>query len=522
MRYPTTAGWPRPARCFGALFALLLIMGSATVLDSRAGGQSPGPQGGPPNILFIILDDVGIDQLGIFNPLDPDPVSTPNIDVIAQNGVRFTNCWMMPECSPSRSTVFTGRFPLRTGVDAAILSYDLPQAQLSPFEVTTPQVLSGARYQSALIGKYHLGGPDLNPAGFGTPAALGWDFYLGNLQGGPPFIDPTLGNQIADTTMYTCGFPIGDTRGACWFKGPSNQVLCDDNDGAGYTGHECVTLGGIPKLTADGGFAPACTPTAASPDFSGFNGYYAWQQVINDHGKVPVRTARKYMSTVQTDTAIDWILDQSQGQPWMCTVSYDAIHTPYQQPPAHLYPPGFEWPPDVEEDCGKADAQKILGDLMLFAMDSEIGRLMVGIGLASRGPSGELIYDPQDSNTMVVLLGDNGTFVTSVRDPYDPLRAKATPYQTGVLAPLVVAGPLVQVPNRPVHHLVNSVDLFELFGEIAGIDVRSVVPSSHILDSRPVLPYLTNPDHPAIRQYNFTQLGDGVRPPPRLRRGRVS
>ena len=42
--------------------------------------------------------------------------STPNLDALANAGVRFSNTWSMPECSPSRATIFTGRYPLRTGV----------------------------------------------------------------------------------------------------------------------------------------------------------------------------------------------------------------------------------------------------------------------------------------------------------------------------------------------------------------------------------------------------------------------
>src|SRR5262249_19552871 len=92
---------------------------SALVLLGTTTCNFPPPQGQPPNILFIILDDVGIDQLTSFNPNSLDPPSTPNINAIAAAGVKFTNCWMMPECSPSRSTFITGRWPLRTGVTAA-------------------------------------------------------------------------------------------------------------------------------------------------------------------------------------------------------------------------------------------------------------------------------------------------------------------------------------------------------------------------------------------------------------------
>jgi arylsulfatase A-like enzyme len=462
------------------------------------------------------MDDVGIDQLQAFNPLAR--VRTPNIDTLVAHGVRFTSNWMMPECSPSRAAFFTGRYPLRTGVEAAILSYGLPSSQVSPYEVTTPQVLAHAGYISALIGKFHLGGPDNNPAGFRTPSVLGWDYYNGNLQGGPPFIDPTLGGQIADTTRYPCGFPLGEQRGVCWFYGPGNQIRCDDNHGAGYTGHDCVTLGGIPALDASGDFASTCAEATIQPAFTNYNGYYVWPQVINDRGRLQQSTVRQYMSVFNTDTAIDWLQKHPRGQgknarPWMCAVSYDSIHTPYQQPPTNLYPPGFSWPPEIGEGCTNEAQLKILGDLMLYALDQEIGRLLVGAGLAQRLPSGQLDYRPEATDTMVILVGDNGTYLSGVNAPYDPLRSKGTTYQTGVTTPLVISGPLVKQPGRMVGAMVNAVDLFQLFGEIAGLDVRALVPSSHILDCHPMLAYLTNPAQRPIRHFNFTQIGQANKSP---------
>jgi hypothetical protein len=81
----------------------------------------------------------------------------------------------------------------------------------------------------------------------------------------------------------------------------------------------------------------------------------------------------------------------------------------------------------------------------------------------------------------------------------------------------MIAGPLVSSPNRDVESMVNIADLFQLFGEIAGIDVRKALPSSHILDSVGMLSYLTNPNQPSIRQTNFTQTGNNIHvtaPPP--------
>src|SRR3954470_22203645 len=97
---------------------------------------TPSPQPPKtPNILFFIMDDVGIDQMKVFGYGGATPPRTPNIDAIAHAGVRFRNTWAMPECSPSRAVFFEGRYPLRTNVLAAIFSQDLANSQVSPFEI---------------------------------------------------------------------------------------------------------------------------------------------------------------------------------------------------------------------------------------------------------------------------------------------------------------------------------------------------------------------------------------------------
>lgn len=498
--------WFRTARlAAGVVLGALLLALEPLTLTVRS--SSP-----PPNILFIIMDDVGNDQLRTFNPLAP-PGLTPVLDTLAQQGVSFDRCWMMPECSPARACYFTGRFPFRTGVKSALLSYNLPSSQVSPYEMTAPRLLAHAGYTSALIGKYHLGGPGNNPAGIRAPSALGWDHYNGCLVGGPPFIDVTLGGQTTNKALYPCGFPVGPERGVCWFQGPSANLYCDDNNGAGYTGQECVQLGGIPALRADGGFAATCLEATIPPDFSVYSGYYVWPRTLNSGTNVAQTVDRRYMVTAQTDDAVAWIKQQaSNNAPWMCTVSYSSIHTPYQQPPTSLYPPGFSWPAGVAEG-NQTEAQiKVVSNLMLYALDREIGRLLVGVGLATRLPSGQLHYTPEATDTMVIVVGDNGTYFQSVNPPYNPFRAKGSAYQTGILGPLLVAGPLVQQPGRTVSSMVNAVDLFELFGEIAGLNVRQVVPSSHILDCAPTLAYLTNPSAAPSRRYNYTELGSVIPP----------
>ena len=62
--------------------------------------------------------------------------------------------------------------------------------------------------------------------------------------------------------------------------------------------------------------------------------------------------------------------------------------------------------------------------------------------------------------------------------------------------------------------MISITDLFQLFGDIAGADVRKIVPASHILDSQPMLAYLTNPHQPSIRKTNFTQTANNIHPVP--------
>src|SRR5690606_33664582 len=75
----------------------------------------------------------------------------------------------------------------------------------------------------------------------------------------------------------------------------------------------------------------------------------------------------------------------------------------------------------------------------------------------------------------------------------------------------VIGGPMVQQRGRTVDHLVSCTDLFSLFGEAAGLDVRQLVPDAHVLDSRPMLGYLTNPNQAPYRQTIYSEIGVGLK-----------
>ena len=80
------------------------------------------------------------------------------------------------------------------------------------------------------------------------------------------------------------------------------------------------------------------------------------------------------------------------------------------------------------------------------------------------------------------------------------------------LGALIVAGSLVNEQGRDVEAMINIADVFQLFGELAGIDVHDVVPSSRQLDSVSLLPYLESPAQQPIRGINSTQLDANIEP----------
>lgn len=123
----------------------------------------------PPNVVIIYADDMGYGDLHIYG----SNLSTPNIDKLAMQGVRFTN-WTSanPVCSPSRASLLTGRYPTRVGVPRVLNSTD--KTGLNRDEQTLADLLKARGYATQCVGKWHLGvTPEL------LPTRRGFDHYLG-------------------------------------------------------------------------------------------------------------------------------------------------------------------------------------------------------------------------------------------------------------------------------------------------------------------------------------------------------
>ena len=237
--------------------AFYAVMWSLVVTPLHADApRSKSAIGTPPNILVIVLDDIGMDQMA-FPPFGwnamPEAPSMPVLAEIATKSVSFRNFWATPECSPSRAAMLTGRQSFRTGVVTAIVDPMLPISQLHPSEVTVAKLLREAGYISGMLGKYHMGGGAENtPPGYGFEApftTLGLDFYDGYWDL-PPSVDSTIGGQTA-TGTYDCGGIGGFTvRGAACF--PDGRCIANVNP------FEAMAMGATPLLKRDGTLAATC------------------------------------------------------------------------------------------------------------------------------------------------------------------------------------------------------------------------------------------------------------------------
>src|SRR3954451_18313279 len=109
----------------------------------------------PPNVVVILADDMGYSDIGSYG----SEISTPNLDRLGSQGVRFTQFYNCARCCPSRASLLSGLYPHQAGVGG--MTGDQGQrgyrGSLQPSCVTSAQVLKTAGYRTAMVGKWHVG-----------------------------------------------------------------------------------------------------------------------------------------------------------------------------------------------------------------------------------------------------------------------------------------------------------------------------------------------------------------------------
>jgi len=411
----------------------VVVMVSSFVILRTSGerstaGHATGAPTQTPNVLLIIADDMGIDKIGSYGrdayqgyPEEagflPD---TPVLDDLAEVGVRFTDAWANPTCSPTRAALFTGNHGFRTGVGMPIGRANASVLEYS--ETTLAETLKLEGYTSGMFGKWHLGEKDA-PEGWWRGDDIQWEAHIGEVVSfeAPPLI-----------------------HGWDMFSG--------------------TITGAVDSIDGDG--------------------YYRWTAVENDRcegcresNRLEVRQVTEYATIQSVSDALTWANRQSDaGLPWMVSLTLNAPHSPFELPPegCSYRPEGAEAPlknqPAIYEEM--VECMDIQVGILLENIDDLENTLVIFVGdngtakevAEGRFDDGRGKGTVYESGVRVPLIIADGAAILRTADPC--ATAHCAVHEPGV------------VTNAPAH----VVDLFATIAEVVGarsdtsLDGVSLVP----------------------------------------------
>ncbi|MEM6900346.1 MAG: sulfatase-like hydrolase/transferase [Pseudomonadota bacterium] len=387
----------------------------------------------PPNIIFILADDLGINDISTFGGgLASGAVPTPNIDQLAADGAMFTNAYSgTGTCAPSRAMLLTGRYPTRTGFEftptpdgmgriVSIVSEDLREGSSLPpvvwneataassvpyedkglptEEVTIAEVLQTVGYHSVHIGKWHLGRSLPFRAvsqGFNESLLMSSGLYL-------PEDDPRVVNAK---------LPFDPIDVFLWAR----MQFAADYDRAG----EDVT---------ENHFEPA-----------------------------------SYITDYYTDEALN-VIDANKNRPFFLYLAHWGSHTPLQATRED-----YEAVGDLEPHRLRVYAA------MVRAIDRSVGRIVE-----------KLEEEGLSENTIIVFSSDNGgAGYIGIPDVNAPYRGwKITLFEGGIRVPMFIKWPARISPGTIVDDPVAHIDVMPTLASAAGAEI----PESIVIDGQSMLP----------------------------------
>jgi arylsulfatase B/arylsulfatase I/J len=360
---------------------------------------------------MLVIDDVGWGDVGYHKSNFP----TPNIDALVKEGVELDRMYAMPQCSPTRAAIMTGRWAWTIGMQHFTTIMPGATAGIPQETPTVAEVLRDAGYDTHAIGKWHLGASSKSQ----TPVGRGFNSYLGYIQGETDYYDRTL---------PSCGEQICLFRGNCEGK-----------------------MSGM-----------ACSKPMISPYGKQAAGFDFWDGItpsLKDMGKY---TMHSYMARFEellkpyNKTAVD--------KPLFVYFAQQLLHIPLQLPDA---PHHLDACRDVTGDCNTQGVNRTVLCAMASQLDESIGRtvqMLKDYGL----------YD----NTVIWVVSDNGgmthwgdTFPASASSNF-PLRGgKTTLFEGGVRVPAWVMGGGLPATAKGTKRkeLLHAVDMFPTMAGLAGL-----------------------------------------------------
>jgi arylsulfatase A-like enzyme len=180
---------------FIGLLMLLIACSSSGLEVTDDVDTTDSTNASKPNILLVIADDMGLDATPNY-PEGTIKPNMPNLQSLMNSGVRFTNLWSYPVCSPTRASILTGKYGSKTGVQQVGDVISTTESSIQSFLKSN----TANAYTSAIIGKWHLS----NNAS--DPTTMGIDYFAGILNGGVQSYTNwnfTENNVTSNSTEYT-------------------------------------------------------------------------------------------------------------------------------------------------------------------------------------------------------------------------------------------------------------------------------------------------------------------------------
>ncbi len=387
--------------------------------------------GKPPNILFIVIDDLGKYEVSAYGS---ETVTTPNIDRLAAEGVLFADCYVnSPVCAPSRAGLMSGRYPPRYGFETQPMEiypnnlavyamgkymvntgdfvmdtkpkfppeWQIQKQGLPPTELTLAEVLKMRNYHTACIGKWHLGfAKEL------IPNNRGFDYQYG----------------------FYGAFSLYSKK-----RNSPNMVNYIQNS---------------------------------------FSAKHQWKVGRKETSAIRRNNKRikeeRYLTYAILDEGMEFMArHRDDKDPFFLYLAFNAVHVPFQAPRVYY-----------EMESGDKDEMKRVYHAMIHALDDAIGMIMdkmKGMGL--------------DKNTIVYFISDNGgASYTGATDNGPYKGGKLTMFEGGVNVPFIMKWK-GHIPEGMVYrHPVSSMDIFMTSAKIA----ECPLPRDRIYDGVNLIPYLNN------------------------------
>ncbi len=384
----------------------------------------------PPNILFIVVDDLGKFELSAYGS---ETMYTPHIDQLAKEGVLFTDCYVnAPVCSPSRAGLLTGRYPQRYGFETQPMEmypnnlavyamgkymmntgdfvmatkpkfppeWQMVKQGVPPTEMNLAEILKMRNYNTACIGKWHLGtSSDLIPNSRGFDEQYG--FYGAFSLYSKKRQSPNMVNYIQDSFSSKHQ----------WKEGRKETSAIRRND-----------------------------------------------KVIKEERYLTYAILEEGMSFMAAN--------MNKPEPFFLYLAFNAAHVPFQAPRVY-----YEMHADEDEE------NKRVYYAMIHALDDAIGGLMEKMKLLGL-----------DENTIIYFISDNGgASYTGATTNFPYKGGKLTTFEGGVNVPCIIKwkGHLPEglVYDNPI----SSMDLYKTAVDIA----ECPLPDDRVYDGVNLIPYLT-------------------------------